>query len=393
MTVLPPSYIDGVSYDGAAFRLNQGALMQPGSSALSIRSGVRQSSSPSLKISQDSTPSMSVVVSAGQCLIQGTEEITQSGYVVTNDAPLSIPIGAASGGAARIDTIVVRVYDFVVEGDPESTSYADIYAVPGDPASTPTPPAVLPANTLKLADVRINASASTVVDANITDRRVFTSALGGTITCTSTLRPSPSYEGMMAYELDTDRVIVQTSPLGNAWRVVSQGNHVLPQSVLSTARPTGVVTGQMIYETDVHRLSAFDGANWQQVWRRNSAQEDFETATLTTTAKVWTTLTNGPVLDVWVPQSGVVLFMVGATSYTNGASYTASVGFKSSGAHTFAADYNQSARVTGVNRASVMRAVINRFMHPGKCTITAQFYTTGGTATFEETWLQAIPLG
>jgi predicted secreted protein len=97
--------------------------------------------------------------------------------------------------------------------------------VTGTPAASPSEPAA-PANSIVLAMVSVAALATSITNANITDRRFTQSgqegsvaALGGVIICTSTSRPT-QLEGRVIYETDTDRVYVST---GTNWRQLNPG--------------------------------------------------------------------------------------------------------------------------------------------------------------------------
>lgn len=121
---------------------------------------------------------MSVDVAAGQCVIIGDEASTQGGYFLDNDATLNVAITAADPTNPRKDLIVAKIQDSDYSG---ATDAGSIVVVDGTPAGSPAEPAV-PSNAIVLAMVDVAAAASSIVDANITDRRTATSGqrvLGG----------------------------------------------------------------------------------------------------------------------------------------------------------------------------------------------------------------------
>lgn len=202
MTAKNPTWIDGIAVSGQELRLAQGMSMAP-AGALLARSGVRMGATD-LAVTANGTPNMSVNVAAGQAFVAGTESATQGGSVVTNDATVNLAIAAADATNPRIDIVVARWYSETVAVG--SRKFA-LEVVTGTPAASPAVPST-PANSLVLAQIAVAAAAASITNANITDKRAFTAALGGLVVCTSTTRPSVPYDGMPVYETDTDRVAV-----------------------------------------------------------------------------------------------------------------------------------------------------------------------------------------
>jgi hypothetical protein len=145
---------------------------------------------------------MSVNVAAGKAFIDGTENANQGAYLAVNDATVNLAISASSPTNPRKDLIVAKVQDAEWSGATNSWSLA---VVTGTPAASPAEPAV-PANAVVLALVDIAANATSITNANITDRRRRAFTLGGIVVCTSTTRPTTPYEGQIIYETDTDKV-------------------------------------------------------------------------------------------------------------------------------------------------------------------------------------------
>jgi hypothetical protein len=112
---------------------------------------------------------MSVDVAAGRALVQGTSIADQGAYMVQSTAVENVPIATANDTNPRIDLIVAQVYDRQADG---GTRYGwQPIPVAGTPASSPAAPAV-PNNALVLAHVRVAAKATSIVAADISDKRI-----------------------------------------------------------------------------------------------------------------------------------------------------------------------------------------------------------------------------
>jgi hypothetical protein len=150
------------------------------------------------------TPDMSVDVAEGACMIAGDEATYQGSYFAENRGVENLAISAADATNPRKDLVVAQVEDSDYSGATDAWKLA---VVTGTPAASPAEPAV-PSNAIVLAMVDVAALASSIVDANITDRRVVTQEgrmPNGIIPTTSAARPSSPYAGMMIYETDTLR--------------------------------------------------------------------------------------------------------------------------------------------------------------------------------------------
>lgn len=163
------------------------------------------------------TPDMSVDVADGSCIILGDESANQGSYFLENIGTLNVVISASDPTNARKDLIVAQIEDSDYSG---ATDAGSIVVVTGTPAASPSEPAV-PDNAIVLALVDVAASATSIVNANITDRRTSTSGQtqpalhGGIIVCTSSNRPSTNlYEGVTIFETDTNRVYIYD---GSGW--------------------------------------------------------------------------------------------------------------------------------------------------------------------------------
>lgn len=112
---------------------------------------------------------MSVDVAAGLAIIPAAVS-SRGRYLCRSDATVNVALDAAPGaGNSRVDLVVAKVAD-VEYGDPADEW--TIVAIPGAPGPVPVAPSV-PAGSIPLAQVRVNAEVSAVTDGNITERRAF----------------------------------------------------------------------------------------------------------------------------------------------------------------------------------------------------------------------------
>ena len=121
-----------------------------------------------MKVSQSGTPAMTVSISSGHALIEGTQTSNQGFYIAFNDAATTVAIATASATLPRIDRIVITVQDSYYGGT--ANNQVIYQALTGTPNASPTPPAV-PDNSISLALVAVAANQTTIVDGNITDTR------------------------------------------------------------------------------------------------------------------------------------------------------------------------------------------------------------------------------
>lgn len=129
-----------------------------------------------LAVSEKSgTPDMSVDVAAGAAFIAGELGSAPGTYHVYNDAVKNLAISAADATNPRKDLVVARVYDSFYSGATDSWA---LEVVTGTPAASPAEPAV-PDNCYVLALVDVAALATSITDADITDRRKESSAPTG----------------------------------------------------------------------------------------------------------------------------------------------------------------------------------------------------------------------
>lgn len=205
------SYIQASSHPADTDRLVLEALLNPSPAPVSGAGYGVGPATGDLLVTQNGTPNMSVNVAAGHVWIDGTEAATQGAYHGYNDATKNLVVAASDPTNPRKDLVIAKVQDAAYSG---ATNAWSIAVVTGTPAASPVEPAV-PANAVVLAMINVAALATTITNANITDRRRRACGLSGIAVCTSTTRPAVPYMGQVAWETDTDRPMVWD---GSAWR-------------------------------------------------------------------------------------------------------------------------------------------------------------------------------
>lgn len=218
--VTPPGFLQnaGNVHTAEILRSSYSGLLAGvvSSGSLVARGGVVPSMGGALAVTQNGSPNMSVNVASGQAYVPGTEGTKQGTYVCVNDATKNITITAADGTNPRIDLIVAKVQDTLYSGATNSWS---LVVVTGTPAGSPAAPTA-PANSVTLAQIAVGAGVTSIVTANITDKRFYASALGGVISCTSTTRPATTTvpAGQLVYETDTTLIRML---VGSSWKLIS----------------------------------------------------------------------------------------------------------------------------------------------------------------------------
>lgn len=118
---------------------------------------------------------MSVDVALGEALIEITNaNLTPSEtYLVYfhNDATVNVTVPTADATNPRIDIICLRV-DVSTDPDASADNVAIIELVQGTPAGSPSAPST-PSNAIKLAEVSVPASDTTISSGQITDSRTY----------------------------------------------------------------------------------------------------------------------------------------------------------------------------------------------------------------------------
>lgn len=195
------------------------ALMTPDAAAgpFAPRGGVRPSyQGAGLAVTQDATADMNLLIGTGTAFVPASAS-ANAGWACHNNGTVSRPVAAASAANPRIDLVIAHVYDSVDASDTLSQWLLEV--VTGTPAAVPHPPSA-PANSTTLAQVAVARNATAITNANITDVRTQTVALGGVLPCLSTALPASPYTGQCVFCTDTGLVLAWN---GSAWRFVSPG--------------------------------------------------------------------------------------------------------------------------------------------------------------------------
>jgi hypothetical protein len=182
MAVLnPPGWLQNAGNTHAAFELRTylGGLLGVASGAGSLvpAGGVNPQLGNKLQVTQTGSPSMAVIVRSGIAWVPGTLSGTQGPYPVANDADTTLSVTTAHATLPRIDIVVFTVRDSQYAG---SDNDCLLQVVAGTPAGSPAAPSN-PANSLRLAEIAVAAAASSITNANITDRRTWLAGATGAV--------------------------------------------------------------------------------------------------------------------------------------------------------------------------------------------------------------------
>lgn len=171
----PPYALQAGSHSAQLFRQAISTLLNPAGGIVG---------SGDLAVTQNGTPNMSVNVaggapgSGGGIWIPGTTSAGVQGlYYGFNDAVANLAIAASNPTNPRIDVPIAQVQDAAYAG---ATNSFQLAVVTGTPAGSPAVPS-LPASSLALANVAVAANATTIVTANITDKRALIAGAAGTV--------------------------------------------------------------------------------------------------------------------------------------------------------------------------------------------------------------------
>ena len=156
----PPSWLQNGSHPAENDRLTQQAVI--GASNGVIGGG-------SYAVTAQGSPNMTVNVAAGYATLVGGSPSTQGSYVATNDATVVQTITTADGTFPRIDIIYLQVNDSAYSGSLNSVTLSYLT---GTPAASPVAPVPTGSATYYvLAQILVNAGASSITNSNITDLR------------------------------------------------------------------------------------------------------------------------------------------------------------------------------------------------------------------------------
>jgi hypothetical protein len=156
----PPSWLQNGSHPAENDRLTAQAIWATSGVVLST----------DLKVTQNSSPGMSVLVAAGWGAIVGNYTSNMGVYMSYNDAATLLTVSTANPSNPRIDLVCLTIADAYYTG---SSNAVTLQIIAGTPAVSPVAPS-LPTNSLSLATIAVAAGATQILNANITDTRVQT---------------------------------------------------------------------------------------------------------------------------------------------------------------------------------------------------------------------------
>jgi len=126
------------------------------------------------KVSQRAAgANMTVDIAGGDAWVMGDSLARQGLYHVVNDATFNLAVPANASGNPRLDQVVLKVNDTMHGGvgDTASLEIVQGTATGGATLDNRSGAAGLPNTAMRCADILVPASASSIVDANIRDRR------------------------------------------------------------------------------------------------------------------------------------------------------------------------------------------------------------------------------
>lgn len=227
---------------------------------------------PGLAVTQNSPLALSVLVAAGDYRIDSGLGYAYHGW---NNASTAVVLSTADSANPRIDSIVIYVDKGAATSasPPNNPGIAKLIKVNGTPAASPTAPSAGTIQTavgagnpyIVLADVRVNALATTITDANITDRRSRLRIADGVVTDTSLLDGAVTTNKLSDSAVTTAKIAagaVQTTDLGDA-------------SVTTAKLADNSVTTRNFSPSVINSNFTPAGSRWQQ-----------------TVASTWQTVTN-----------------------------------------------------------------------------------------------------
>jgi hypothetical protein len=276
-----------------------------GATSLVAAGGVQPYLANTLQVTQTGSPSMAVIIKSGVVIIPGSEGSKQGAYFALNDADLTVSVTAAHATLARIDSVAFKVEDSQYSGANNTSS---LVVIAGTPAGSPVAP-TLPNNCIELAQIAVAALATTITNANITDKRKYYAGVGGLIKCTSTTRPSFPKEGMSIYETDTSSIYAYN---GSVWNLIWTMSAWTTYAVVWAGAGTAVVLGNGTLV-----------GKYRQEGKKVTVRIILTAGTTTTFGNSFFTFTL-PVASVADKQCGVAIFQDSGVLDRIGAVYTLS---------------------------------------------------------------------
>ncbi|MFD5145357.1 hypothetical protein [Streptomyces sp. NPDC058401] len=219
----------------------------------------------------DGTSAMTVNVSNGRAVIQGLH--SQGYYQVTLDGGVALTVADGDAQFARVDLIVLRVYD--ASYDTSGKSEAAVEIIRGTPSATPVAPAA-PVLSLPLYEIAVPAGASAgkggiVWNGALKDLRTTVVAIGGIV-------PVYGETGSGAYpgQYQDGYTALQRWD-GSAWVPYPAAiGGIAPRGVLSTASYVG-----QFRDTPQRVLQRWSGSAWLPAVPQPSFVQSWDAGTTT----------------------------------------------------------------------------------------------------------------
>ena len=261
----PAFVISADSHSAALFRQTLQTLI----------SGAGITEAGDLAITQNGTPNMSVNVAAGTIWMPGTlggtagfgnninaqttyglggGKTSQGMYCGYQDASVNLVISTADPTNPRIDLVVAAIQDAQYSG---STNTPVLQVITGTPAPSPSAPSA-PASAVVLAQVAVAASVSSIVTANIADKRPVLAVNGGIVRAASAGGQRPANPVTGDYIDDpTSRLLRYNSSLGG-WASPLDGGANLAAGVdLNTITSAGIYLSNTTYTNGPTNLTGY----------------------------------------------------------------------------------------------------------------------------------------
>lgn len=225
---------------------------------------------PGLAVTQNSPTGMSVLIATGDYRIP-TSDYAYTGW---NTASVPITITTSDPANPRIDTIVLYVdkSSSTSASPPNNPGIAKAKVVNGTPNAIPTAPngttiqsSVGAGNPyIILADVRVNAAVTSILNANITDRRTRATVAADFVTTTSILDQavtSAKIANATIVSADIAASGVATSNIADANVTTAK---IADANVTTAKIANGAVTTQQFRPSIINSNFAVAGTRWAQ---------------------------------------------------------------------------------------------------------------------------------
>lgn len=207
-----PGYVDKDTTNNngdtaQAFRYAAGALAQPAPlQTFQWASGIFPGDSNAAVITDYQTtqasPSanMTVLVQPGQLIVNRS---SGGPYIGTSNAAFSVTI-PASNTNPRIDYVIMRVRDLGIDGVSLAVRTYDAVVLSGTPGGSPAEPVgQLTDGDIVLAAITVRANTTSILNSDISDRRLFVAAQGGIYPMSANDTRVGAYPGQVRYNMNT----------------------------------------------------------------------------------------------------------------------------------------------------------------------------------------------